>query len=107
MESMNRRSSADDSSHNELLNHYLSLPPARRRKLYVGTGRAAKLCGRAQRTVRFWVECGLVRAFRVGLRKYVVEVESLKKFMHAHDADEGGENFGAKNDKRAAHNLAL
>jgi hypothetical protein len=100
------QSSADDGDHTELLDHYLSLTPARRRKLYVGTGRAAQLCGRAQRTVRFWVECGLVRAFRVGLRKYVVEVESLKKFMHEQEANECEENFDAKNSKHRAHDLA-
>jgi hypothetical protein len=99
-------SPADDGDHTELLDHYLSLPPARRRKLYVGTGRAAQLCGRTQRTVRFWIEGGLVQAFRLGLRNYLVEVESLKKFMHEHEDDEGEKNHPAKNAKNGSHQAA-
>lgn len=100
------QSSAADGHDDELLNHYLSLPPARRRKFYVGTGRAAKLCGRTQRTVRFWIEGGLVQAFRLGLRNYLVEVESLRKFMHEQEAGEGEKNSAAKNEKNGSRRAA-
>jgi hypothetical protein len=99
-------SADDDSHHHELLDRYLSLSPKRREKLYVDTGRAAELCGRARRTVRYWVECGWVRAVRLGMRNYAVEVASLKAFMHTQDASEGGKNFGAKNDENESFGQA-
>jgi hypothetical protein len=105
-EARHQPSADDDSHHNELLDHYLSLSPKRREKLYVDTGRAAELCGRARRTVRYWVECGWVRAVRLGMRNYAVEVASLKTFMHTQDGSESGKNFDAKNDENESFGQA-
>jgi hypothetical protein len=98
-EARHQPSADDDSHHNELLDHYLSLSPKRREKLYVDTGRAAELCGRARRTVR-------VRAVRLGMRNYAVEVASLKTFMHTQDGGESGKNFDAKNDENESFGQA-
>lgn len=76
-------SPAHEVEHNELLDKFFALAPERRRKYFVDTTEAARLCGRAPRTIRYWFEMGLIRAVRIGMRDLMVEVASLSKFIHA------------------------
>lgn len=64
----------------ELLNLYLSLPPASRARIFIRTAHAAELTGVSMRTIQFWIESGAVRAIVIG-RKYRIVIESLKAHL--------------------------
>lgn len=64
----------------ELLNLYLSLPPAAREKVFITTAYAAEITGVSTRTIQLWIECGAVRAIAVG-KRYRIVLESLKDYL--------------------------
>jgi excisionase family DNA binding protein len=74
------RAGTDNLNDAELLNLYLSLPPAPREKVFVSTARAAEITGLSMRTIQLWVESGAVRAILIG-RKYRIVLESLKAHL--------------------------
>ena len=74
----------------ELLSIYLSLPPARRERIFIGTAYAAEITGVSMRTIQLWIESGAVRAIVIG-RKYRIVLESLKSHLESRMKD--CENF--------------
>jgi excisionase family DNA binding protein len=64
----------------ELLNLYLSSPPAAREKTFMTTAQAAEFTGVSMRTIQFWIESGAVRAVVVG-RKYRILIQSLREHI--------------------------
>lgn len=66
----------------ELLNLYLSLPPASRERAFICTAQAAKTTGVSIRTIQLWIESGAVRAILIG-RKYRIVLESLKAHLES------------------------
>jgi excisionase family DNA binding protein len=67
-------------SDTQLLDLYLSLPPAAREKVFVSTAQAARVIGISTRTIQLWIESGAVRAIAIG-RKYQVVLESLRAHL--------------------------
>jgi excisionase family DNA binding protein len=61
----------------ELLNMYLSSPPAVREATFMTTAQAAEFTDVSMRTIQFWIESGAVRAVVVG-RKYRILIQSLR-----------------------------
>lgn len=61
----------------DLLEFYLSLTYEKRRALFAGTARVARMMGVAQRTVQFWVQMGEIEAVVIGGR-YKISLESLR-----------------------------
>jgi excisionase family DNA binding protein len=64
----------------ELLNLYLSLPPAPRERAFISTAQAAQVTGVSMRTIQLWIESGAVRAIVIG-RKYRIVLESLRAHL--------------------------
>jgi excisionase family DNA binding protein len=69
--------STSDPTDAELLNLYLSSPPAHREKMFITTAQAAEITGVSMRTIQFWIESGDIRAIVIG-RKYRILVQSLR-----------------------------
>jgi excisionase family DNA binding protein len=67
-------------SDTQLLDLYLSLPPAVRENVFVNTAQAARVTGVSMRTIQLWIESGAVRAIAIG-RKYQVVLESLRAHL--------------------------
>lgn len=64
----------------ELLNLYLSVPPAFREKAFISTAQATEITGMSIRTIQLWIESGAIRAIAIG-RKYRIVLESLKAHL--------------------------
>ena len=71
----------------KLVDHYLRLDPAERRRAFRSTRDAARVLGVAQRTLQTWIVEGKLAAVRVGGR-YLIDVESLESFVR-NAVDEG------------------
>ena len=69
-----------NSTDEDLLSLYLSLPPVSRDKTFVSTAQAAKITGVSMRTIQLWIESGTVRAIIVG-GKYRIVLESLRAHL--------------------------
>lgn len=69
-----------DTTQSDLLTLYLSLSPAKRKELFVGTASAADRIGVSQRTIQAWIDAGRVRAVPIG-RKFQVELGSLLGYL--------------------------
>ncbi len=67
---------AVDSTSEDLLQHYLSLPATQREKEFLSTTKAAKRIGVSPRTIQLWIEDGKIKAISIG-RNYKVHFESL------------------------------
>jgi excisionase family DNA binding protein len=70
-----------------LVEEYLRLDPAERRRSFLTTRDAAREIGVAQRTLQNWILEGKVEAVRVGGR-YLVQVASLETVV-CNAADDG------------------
>lgn len=68
------------STDTELLNLYLSSPPAHREKMFISTAQAAEITGVSMRTIQLWIESGAVRAIVIG-RRYRILVQSLRGYL--------------------------
>jgi excisionase family DNA binding protein len=66
----------------ELLNLYISLPPASREKIFINTAHAAEITGVSMRTIQLWIETGAVHAIVIG-RKYRIVLESLRAHLES------------------------
>lgn len=67
-------------SDTQLLDLYLSLPPAAREEVFGNTAQAARATGVSMRTIQLWIESGAVRAITIG-RKYWIVLESLRAHL--------------------------
>jgi excisionase family DNA binding protein len=67
-----------------LVDYYLRLDPAERRRTFVNTREAAAWIGVAQRTLQNWINEGKIEAVRVGGR-YMVLCASLEQFLRLAD----------------------
>lgn len=67
-------------SKDELLPLYLELSEKQRREEFADTARAAKLFGVSQRTIQFWIECGWIRAVKIG-KKHQVFLHSVTEYI--------------------------
>ena len=85
----------------ELLNLYLSLPPASRDMVFINTAHAAKITGVSVRTIQLWIEVGAVQAIVVG-RKYRIVLESLR--IHLENQMNGSSLGARKNVSRITRN---
>lgn len=70
----------NDQEKDNLIDYYLSLPPAKRSELFPDTAQAAGLVGVSQRAIQQWVAEGTIQAVKIG-RKYYVDFISLKKHL--------------------------
>jgi excisionase family DNA binding protein len=70
-----------------LVEQYLQLDPAERRRIFLTTRAAAREIGVAQRTLQNWILEGKLAAVRIGGR-YLVQISSLESFVR-NAADEG------------------
>ena len=63
-----------------LVEFWLSLPPAKREGLFAKTAPAACLAEVAPRTLRTWIDAGKVASFRIG-KSYRIFLPSLKDLL--------------------------
>lgn len=66
----------------DLFSLYLSLTGEQRRARFATTAQAAKLVGRTQRTVQFWIDHGRIGAMRVG-KIYEIDLDSLRRYLRS------------------------
>ncbi|HMB53825.1 MAG TPA: helix-turn-helix domain-containing protein [Thermoanaerobaculia bacterium] len=66
----------------ELIDAYLELPPPVRERRFLDTARAAELVGVSRRTIQLWIDCGAIRALRVG-RRHMVLLSTLRSYLHS------------------------
>ena len=69
----------DDSD--ELLDLFLGIDPAQRKKLFLDTREAALWCGVSRRTIQVWAKANVIAAIRVG-RNVVVHLPSLRDYLY-------------------------
>ena len=69
-----------DSPDQALLELWFALSDSERRKQFMDTRSAAQLAAVSQRTIRFWIESGLILAIHVGY-KYQIQIKSLREFI--------------------------
>lgn len=64
----------------DLLDLWFSLSAKEKTGEFIDTYTAAQIASVSQRTILSWIDCGRIRALRVG-KKYYIQTNSLKKFI--------------------------
>ncbi len=72
-------------NHDQLIELFLTANREDRRISFVGTGEAAERLGLSPRTVRFWVDSGLLEAIHIG-KKLWIYLPSLRACVKRMDA---------------------
>ncbi len=70
----------DSSAKDELLSLYLEAAEEQRRKLFADTAHTAEIFGVSQRTIQNWIECGWIRAIKIG-KKHQVYLNSVMDYI--------------------------
>jgi excisionase family DNA binding protein len=76
------------SADKRLVDFWFALSAKERANEFIDTSTAAELAAVSQRTIRFWIDDGLIQALKVG-KKYQIQKRSVKDYIvHCEDEAE-------------------